>query len=406
MPTYRVEFSASGGPVAQAGLNAPSLPALAERLQEHDCRMLRVLPQGPDPRLKGYWRRVSESEVCTLFRQLAVALSNGVSVAAGLALIGRETHNPVLRGLLADAEQAVRGGDTLSSALARYPKLFPAVHIRLLEAGESGHQMEAALRHLADYTERSGQAALRIRTSLVYPQVVGLFTLALLVASFVWVVPRFAELFSELGVSSLPLATRALLVAGSALIPASIVAVPLGGFAWWWLSRRSEATHFRWAHLKLRLPVLGAVYYHFALLRLTRLLASLLRGGVPLLEALRLAGQGAENALLQAAMWDAIPRVAAGEPLAAALGHSGILPPSFCGQIAAAETTGDLPASLERLADWYGERVDYLAARVGAALEPVFILVLGILAGWVAFGVLGPLVAIIQSLSGGGAGVE
>jgi type IV pilus assembly protein PilC len=151
----------------------------------------------------------------------------------------------------------------------------------------------------------------------------------------------------------------------------------------------------------MRIPILGVLYHNFALLRLTRLLAALLRGGVPLLEALRLAGQGAESPLLQAAMWDAIPNVAAGETLATAFGHAGILPPTFCGQIAAAEAGGNLPDALSRLADWYGERVDYLAARVGALVEPLFILVLAVLAGWIAFGVFAPLVGIIRSLSGG-----
>src|SRR5207249_1396536 len=120
----------------------------------------------------------------------------------------------------------------------------------------------------------------------------------------------------------------------------------------------------------------------FALLRLTRLLAALLHGGVPLLEALRLAGQGAESALLQAAMWDAIPHVAAGESLAVAFGHAGILPPTFCGQIAAAEASGDLPGALARLAGWYSDRVDYLAARVGSLIEPPFILFIAMFVLW------------------------
>jgi type II secretory pathway component PulF len=152
----------------------------------------------------------------------------------------------------------------------------------------------------------------------------------------------------------------------------------------------------------MRIPVLGALYYQFALLRLTRLLSALLCGGVPLLEALRLAGQGADSALLQAAMWDAIPRVAAGETLSSAFSHSGILPPTFVGQIASAEASGNLPDALNRLAVWYGDRVDYLAARVGALLEPFFILFLAGMAGWIALGVFAPLVSILQSLTGGG----
>jgi type II secretory pathway component PulF len=217
-----------------------------------------------------------------------------------------------------------------------------------------------------------------------------------------FVVPKFLQLFEELGVKELPFATQSLIWLSGTFIPLTILAVPVIILVGWALYARSERrAAFRVAELRTRLPILGALYHQFGLLRLTRLLAALLSGGIPLLEALRLAGQGAESPLLQAAMWDAIPHVAAGESLATAFGHAGILSPAFIGQIAAAEASGDLPGALTRLADWYAERVDYLAARVGALIEPLFILVLAGIAAWVAVGVFAPLVSIIQSLSGG-----
>ena len=402
MPSYHVEFADLTGQRSEIALNAPSLPALAQRLQGHGCTLIRVLPVAPDRSVRGYWRRVSEAEAATLLRQLAVTLENGVSVAAALALLAREAHNLTLRAILLDIERSVRSGDSLSSALSGYPRLFSPVHVRLLEAGEAGNRLPEVLRQLAEYAERATQASQRIRASLIYPQVVGAFTLVLMSLTLLFVVPQFLTLFNELGVKELPWATQSLMWASTAILPVGIIGVPLATLAGWLAVRRSERhAAFRLAELRMRIPILGVLYHNFALLRLTRLLAALLRGGVPLLEALRLAGQGAESPLLQAAMWDAIPNVAAGETLATAFGHAGILPPTFCGQIAAAEAGGDLPDALSRLADWYGERVDYLAARVGALVEPLFILVLAVLAGWIAFGVFAPLVGIIRSLSGG-----
>jgi type II secretory pathway component PulF len=178
--------------------------------------------------------------------------------------------------------------------------------------------------------------------------------------------------------------------------------VPLLLFAGWlWTRNAKRRSPLRLAQIQHKIPVLGTLFHHFALLRLTRLLASLVEGGVPLPEALRLAGQGAESALLQAAMWDAIPYVASGESLASAFSHAGILTPTFCGQIAAAEVSGELPQALRRLSDWYSDRVDYLAARVSAVIEPFFILALAVMAGWVAVGVFMPMISIIKSLSGG-----
>jgi type IV pilus assembly protein PilC len=403
MPSYQVQFSTSRGDVSEVALNAPSLPALSQRLAQNGCGLVRVVPARPDPSLRGYWRRVSEAEVVTLLRQVAVSLDNGVSIADALSLQARETRNPTLRPILLDVERAIRNGDSVSAALSRYPRLFSGVHTRLLEAGEASHRLPEVLRQLADYAERAAQANLRIRTSLVYPQVVGIFTFTLMMVTFVGVVPKFIDLFKELGVKEFPWVTASLLWASSAILPSLIFAAPIIGLALWTLYYRAERNSaFQLAHLKMRIPILGALYYQFALLRLTRLLSALLSGGVPLLEALRLAGQGADSALLQAAMWDAIPRVAAGETLAGAFSHSGILPPTFVGQIASAEASGNLPDALNRLAIWYSDRVDYLAARVGALLEPFFILFLAGMAGWIALGVFMPLVSILQSLSGGG----
>ena len=404
MPSYHVAVADASAEHPVASLNAPSLPALALRLEREGFTLRRVAAPRVDRSLRGYHRRVSEAEVTTFLRQLSVSLDGGVSLAEALGNLARETYNPTLRAIVADLERAVRSGDTLSSALSTYPRLFSPIYLRLLEAGEAGHRVPEVLRDLANYAERASQARTRIRTSLVYPQVVGVFTLGVIGAAFLVVVPQFLRLFRDLGLrdDQLPFATRALMWASTWLLPLLLVGVPLGALLFFgWVRRAERTAPFELAEWKTRLPVVGALYHQFALLRLTRLLAALLCGGVPLLEALRLAGQGAESPLLQAAMWDAIPHVAAGETLSKAFSHAGILPPSFCGQIAAAESGGDLPGALRRLADWYSERVDYLAARVGAVLEPIVILFLAFLAGWVAMGVFAPLVAMIQGLSGG-----
>jgi type IV pilus assembly protein PilC len=402
MPCYHVEFADLTGQRSEIALNAPSLPALAQRLQGHGCTLIRVLPVAPDRSVRGYWRRVSEAEAATLLRQLAVTLENGVSVAAALALLAREAHNLTLRAILLDMERSVRSGDSLSSALSGYPRLFSPVHVRLLEAGEAGNRLPEVLRQLAEYAERASQASQRIRASLIYPQVVGVFTLVLMSLTLLFVVPQFLTLFNELGVKELPWATQSLMWASAAILPVGIIGAPLATLAGWLAVRRSERhAAFRLAELRMRIPIMGVLYHNFALLRLTRLLAALLRGGVPLLEALRLAGQGAESPLLQAAMWDAIPNVAARDP------RHGIRPrrdPAADVLRADRRRRGRRKPSRRalRLSDWYGERVDYLAARAGALVEPLFHPGAGG-AGRLdrALGSFAPLVGIIRSLSGG-----
>lgn len=409
MPSYHVEIqpgdaaaAASSGAGAVTTLNAPSLPGLVQRLESEGYTLRGMRTPVPDRSLRGYWQVIGEGEFTTFLRQLAVTLENGVSLAAALGTLARESQNPTLRAVILDLERSVRNGDSLSSALTTYPRLFSPVHVRLLEAGEAGHRLPEVLRQLAEYAELAGKAAIRIRTALIYPQVVGVFSLVVLGATFMFVGPKFIQLYEELGVQELPFATQVLTWFMTNVAPILVAALPVLGLIGWifWVSGSRQAP-FLMARIRTRIPLFGALYHNFALLRLTRLLAALLAGGVPVLEALRLAGQGAESPLLQAAMWDAIPHVADGESLATAFGHANILPPSFCSQIAAAEATGDLPGALARLGDWYADRVDYMAARIGALAEPIFIVLLALLTGWVIFGLFAPLVGVIRALSGG-----
>jgi type II secretory pathway component PulF len=402
MPTYRVEYAEADGPPRATLVNGPSLPAVEQRLAASGSKLLRVHAARPHPELSGYWRRISDVEFVAALRQLAASIGNGVAVPAALALLARESRNLTLRALLQHLHASVLEGDTLGYACSRYPRLFNPVRLRLIEAGEKSGTLPETLVHLADYADRELSASHRIRTALVYPQVIGVVSYMVLFALMLFVVPRFLDLFKELGVKELPLVTQSLVLFSRFLVPWMAVFAPAFLLLPWlpgWSPRAGVSRLF--TELRYRLPVLGGLYHTFALFRLTRLMAVLARSSVPVLEMLRLAGQGAESPLLQAAMWDAIPHVAEGEALSTAFGRAAILPPSLCGQIAAAEATGDLPGTLERVAQWYADRLDYLSLRAGALLEPIFILGLAFFTGWVGMAIFLPLIGIIRRLSGG-----
>ncbi|MBM3460148.1 MAG: type II secretion system F family protein [Armatimonadetes bacterium] len=400
MPTYHAEFRNAAGQRFTARLNAASLPALSFRLDAQGFTLDRVTQPRADPSLRGYWRRIPGIEVVTAFRRLSESVQGGVSLAAALGSQVRETRNPVLKAVLADLERAVGEGDTLSSACARYPRLFDGVTLRLLEVGEASGTLPVVLRQTAEYAERTLSLGSRIQTALLYPQVVGVVSLSVLIFAVLLIVPNMTTLFKELGVTQFPFALQSLIWFRGFGLP--LLLALLGGaavLAWCTLDRWDRPLPAALLRLRMGIPLVGPLYQEFALQRLARLMATLLESGVSLLEALRLAGQGCESPLLQAATWDAIPHVAAGESLAAALNHAALLPPTFCGQLAAAEAAGDLPGVLYRLSDWHQERTEYLASRVGALLEPVLAVVLGFLTFWVTMAIFGPMLGIIQQLA-------
>lgn len=402
MGTYTVQLSAPDGARLEAVFNAPSLPALEKRLRQQEYTLLRVLPPSADVTLRRASRRIREVEVVTALHQLSASLKNGVSLQTALASIARDTGNPVLRAVLIDIESLVRSGDDLSSACAGYPDLFPDLYVRMLEAGERGERLGPVLEQIAFLAEQSMHARQRITTALVYPATLCVFTMVVLLAVFTFTVPTFTSLFEELGVRSLPLATQALLWLRNVGFPLLVFAAPLVALLFVFLARfvRIDGNRFG-VWLRNRLPIVSAVYHELALMRLAGTLSAMAGSGVPILEALRLAGGSSESPALQGAMWTAIPLVAEGETLSASLARSGLLPATFCSQVAAAEAVGDLPAALRRLAVWHQGRVDYLAGRMNALIEPVVVTILALGAGWVAVALFSPVLGIIRSLSGG-----
>ncbi len=404
MPSYRVYCRDAVGASVELSLTARSLPGLVQQLAAQGLQAQRVLP-GAEPSAAALQRvRVSESALAHFYRQLAIQLENGVSLPEAVEAQRREAGSPGLRLILTSILRGLRQGADLSSTLEAFPTVFSPIHTRMIEAAEAGNSLSEAMKQLADHTERTAQVAMRIRTALVYPQVIGIVALTVTLLAAMFIQPAFFRMIAEMGVGpeDLPWYPRAVQFFGAVIAPILGVLLPVGAVGLWAVGEWGGRTlHPGWSYVRCRLPVIGGLYSALALFRLTRLLAALIDAGVPLLESLRLAGQGAENPLLQAAMWDAIPRVARGESLSQALSSSAILPATFVGQLAAGESAGDLSGALGRMGRWYGEQIDYMAARVGAVLEPIFVGAVGLIVAWMVTGTFVPILTVIQSLSGG-----
>lgn len=400
MPTYHFELSSATGQPLQGNANAASLPALVAQFREQGWRVERLLQDPGAPPFR-YWRRVSTNELSTFLRQLAVMLRNQVPVPEAVGLIARECRNPVLQTVLHQVEAAVRSGEPLSAALARYPRLFGPMQTATLEAGESSNTLDQVAERLADYGEMVNQSVRSIRLSSFYPTIVCAVAASLLCFTFLCIVPKFLQLYRDLGVKELPFYTQWLMIASQwagpvllllGLQPVALAAISYGlqrGRSFWMLDR-----------MRLRAPLLSPMFQSLSLFRLSGMLSIFLESNMPLLDALRLAGQGAGNEVVQGAVWEAIPRVAAGERLGRALEASGVLPPAYCGQLAVAEEKADLPGTLRRLAKWHSEYVEGTSKKLGAILEPALIVVIGGCVAWIVLGLFIPFIQIIQNLSG------
>lgn len=402
MPTYQYEITNALGQPVCGSAGAESLPALAAQFAEQGWKVRRVLPDAAPAPFR-YGRRVSSAEVSTFLRQLAVMLRNQVPVPEAVGLLARECRNPVFQTLIYGVERQVRAGEPLSAALAQYPRLFAPMQTATIESGEASNSLERVAEKLADYSEVVGMGVRRIRTAALYPLVVWCITSALILFVFAFIVPKYDALMRDLGMKELPLITQILVSASQSIVPiaiaAALPAVFLGAITLGMQPGRGAWFLDSW---RLKLPVLGRLIESLALFRLSAMLSIFLDTRAPLLDALRLAGQSCDNSAIQGAVWSAIPRVAAGEPLGRSLDAAGVLPADFCGQVSVAEQNADLPETLHRLSRWHSERMESLTTRVGALLEPALIVCVG---GCVCFVVLGlflPLISIIRNLAGPG----
>jgi type IV pilus assembly protein PilC len=402
VPTYHYEMSNAAGQPVRGSASASSLPALAMQLADQGWRVDRVLAD-PTPAPFRYWRRVSTPELTNFYRQVAVMLRNHVPVPEAIALLARECRNPVLQTILYQVEGLVRAGEPLSASLAHYPRLFGPMHTATLESGEASNSLERVSERLADYADSVRGAIASMRSASVYPLTVCFATATLMTCTFVFIVPKYAALMKDLGVKEFPLLTQALMFCSQWALPVvALVVMPPALLAAITLGIQRGQSPWALDALRLRVPVLGRLFGSLALFRLSAMLSVFLDGKTPLLDALRLAGQASDNAVVQGAVWDAIPRVAAGEPLGRALDETGVLPADFCGQVSVAQENGDLPGTLHRLSRWHAERMELLASNIGKAVEPVLIVFIGICVGAIALGLFWPLVQIIRNLTASG----
>jgi len=337
-------------------------------------------------------RRVRTADLVAFCRQMGVMLETGVPVSEALDAVSTRAGSPEFRDLLAGVSAEVHAGSALSATMARRPRAFPTIVLSLIRAAEASGSLALMFGRLGDYLSREEQTRRRVKGALTYPGIM-LGAGTLIVAGLVaFVLPRFAAIYAGRG-ATLPLPTRLLLGASDFLVgqwttwlPATVALVVVGGFA-----ARSAAGRRQLDRLSLALPAIGSLNRQAFLARGFRTLSTLLAGGVHLLDALAIARGLTGNSRLHA-FWDRLEKaVRDGRQLSDAMGEDGLVPADVNAMVAAAERSGRLPQTLERIALFVEDELDLEVKRVTAMIEPLTILLLGAAVGGIALAVLLPM---------------
>ena len=377
-------------------MEAPDARAVVDRLQRDAYYPITIVPRGGRGRVLGFaWPergvgRVPRRDILAFTQQLATLLEAGMPLDRALAIQGELAPNARLRSIVADVLQSVRGGASLGDALAKHhPRPFSRLYVNMVRAGEKGGVLEATLRRLSEFLEESQEFRDAIVSALIYPALLSGVGLAAVMFLLMFVVPRFAVIFSDLE-ATLPLPTLILLRVSEALqhhgwllgIVGLVLLVAMR------MVLATGAGRLRADRLLLGLPIVGDVIVKIEVARFTRILGTLLRGGVALVTALAVVTELLANRALARAVESLSDGVRRGAGLAQPIADAGVFPPLAVHMVRVGEETGRLEETLLRIAVTYEADSRKLLKRLIALTEPCVILVMGLLVGFIVVAML------------------
>ena len=415
MAVYSYVAKDALGKVHKGSSEAENEQVLVRRLREKGFWVQKVseergapAEQAARPARRGFalFSRVSGRDLSIFCRQFATMMNAGVSLVRCLAVLEEQTSSLRLREIIRDIQASVEAGETLSRSLTKYPGVFSNLFVGLVRAGEVGGVLDETLNRLSTFLEEDQRLKRRIKSAMTYPTLVIIFAIGIVLGLVTFIIPRFMDLFKELDVKELPLPTQ-ILVDFSNFAKSKWYVVILGVvFLYIAVSRyvRTRTGKRQWDWLKLRIPVFGKLNHKVAIARFSRTLGTLLVSGVPILQALETVAGAIDNEIMADAVMGARAAIREGERVGDPLAKSGLFPPMVVQMISIGEETGSLDAMLGKVADFYESEVEATLQSLTAALEPVMIVLLGGIVGFIVISMFMPLINAVSQLSQGEAG--
>jgi type II secretion system protein F len=339
--------------------------------------------------------RVSPSDLVSFNRQLADLVGAGVPLVKALSIILAQTRPGTLHDIIADISKNVQGGDTLAQALQRHPRAFSPLNVAMVRAGEAGGMLDEVLQRLADFSEAEEELKGKVLSSLAYPAVMVLAGTVVIAILLTVVIPKITGVYADLE-QTLPAITRLLIAITGAIgewWPAALVALAVTAVLTRQFLKNPEG-RLAYDGLVLRIPIIGEVIHKRELSRFARTLGNLLRNGVPILNALDITVEVVTNAVVRREVEKLQPAISQGTAMATTLGESRHFPPTMVSMVAVGEETAQLDKVLLKVSATYEGQVDRSLKTLTSMLEPLIILVLGVVVGFIVISMLLPIMTL------------
>ena len=341
--------------------------------------------------------KVPKAEIMHFSRQLAAFVRSGIPINEALRVVGEGAGNKRFKAILGDIEEALQGGVPFSDAVSLHSSVFPPYYVSILRSAEMTGQLDIVLDQLSLYIERDLEARSKVKAAITYPAVIMLMSIATMFIMVLFVLPRFVVFFKDLH-SKLPLPTRMLL-----------------GFStfmstWWWLllsivivfiaiyiiSGKTEGGMYARHKVFLNIPLIGQIVEYSAIERFCRVIAAMMRAGVPLPDAMASAIESTNNKVFERGLVEARDLMIQGDGIAGPIAASGLFPVAAVSMIKVGEETGTLDQQVDGAAQFYGRELEYKLKKLTTLFEPAVILFMGFVVGFVAVALISAMYGVLQ----------
>ncbi|MEY8338674.1 type II secretion system F family protein [Lachnospiraceae bacterium 62-35] len=345
-----------------------------------------------------FFLHVTARDMSVFCRQFVAILSAGVSVIRALEMLIEQTENKSLKKALKETSSCMEKGERLCDSMRRQDKIFPAIFVNMVQAGEESGKLDLAFERMAVHYEKMARIEEITQKTMIYPTILLGASIVVIMILLMYIVPMYSDLFANMG-TELPVYTRIVVGLSQLLIEKWLLVLlaSAGIVSAYWFFSKSRRGKYILAAAALKLPVLGKVNQKTACARFARNFSTLLTAGIPIIEALDTVAYTIDNILYQDAVRYAREQVSAGSSLAVPLKACGMFPPIVCYMTDIGEETGELGSMLDKVATYYEEEVESSAEKAVAAAEPMIIIFMALIITAVILAVYSPMLAMYQN---------
>lgn len=348
---------------------------------------------------------ISTKQLTQFTRQLSTLQDAGLPILRSIRILEQQQKPGLLKRVLQEIAEDIEGGDTLSEAMARHPKVFNRLYTNMVAAGEAGGVLDIILQRLADFLEKAQRLKNKVVGAMIYPAVVITIAMTITLLIVIFLVPKFRDIFKDFGVEQLPAMTEFLISVSNWLISGSppgwlvIIFSPFIVLAVYKLIRQAYVGRYVLDVIWMKIPIVGQIVSKSGIARWTRTLATLISAGVPILEALKITRDTTGNEVYASMLQKVHDAIREGDSFANPLRASKCVDAIVVNMVDVGEETGELDKMLYKVADNYDEEVNTLVNSLISLLEPVLVVVLGGIVGFIVISLYMPMINLIQTLT-------